>query len=153
MTTLTIKGDLELSAAVAEHVAGYVKWEVLVYGPGNPPRGSVFLMDPKISGMYERNPTFFKYRKTNKPRTEPEHIPPFATSADAVLPLCEQFPMTTFQHVCAESKPGVRWIVEILVESPKRDSSPYIDGRGETLARSLCVALLRAKGFQVEFVP
>lgn len=140
--TLTIKGDLELSAAVAEHVAGYVLKPVPLNYRETINRwhdGEKLLYNPRYERRDFDTPLYW----------EPE----FATSADAVLPLCEQFPMTTFQHACAESKPGVRWIVEILVESPKRDSSPYIDGRGQTLARSLCLALLRAKGFQVEFAP
>lgn len=65
-------------------------------------------------------------------------IPPYATSADAVLALVPRYGIRI-------DRDGDDWFVEI--NSPE---TPYSEGNAKTLPRAICLALLASKGFPVQ---
>ncbi len=121
---MTIKSnctDAELSAAVAEYVAGWPRVEI-------DERGKVFGFRRKIDSF-------------------PSLVPPFATSADAVLPLLEKAGCVR-EIINSDTGLGTfsGWRVEIFVrEGPERHVA-----NDQSLPRAICFALLKANGWTVE---
>lgn len=67
-------------------------------------------------------------------------LPPFANSADAVLPFMRNY---EYVDVSREHEdPPREWCV---VLSPTRTSRPIYIGQAPTFARAACIALIRAK--------
>jgi hypothetical protein len=70
--------------------------------------------------------------------------PPFATSADAVLPLLENGEDIAQIRYLRYSTGRYAWEVSL---------NSSFSGSGETFPFGLCIALLRAHGVEVEFTP
>lgn len=108
--------DAELSALVAEKVAGWTRV------PG------------AFSG-YRKNPGLETCPCWASPKQEIyQTCPPYATSADAVLPLLERYNYNAFFN------PEER-LYEITLEM-RRDVNPF--AFAPTFARAACLALLKA---------
>ena len=120
---LTTPTDDELSAAVAEHVAGR-EWD-------------------EIAGKFWN----FEADKTRGSFS----LIPFATSADAVLPLLEKW-----GDFCV-SRYGGEYIIELnrFEMLPDGREGDYVQHQGDDvkLPRAACIALLRANGIEVEVTP
>lgn len=124
--TLTNPTDTELSAAVAEHVAG---WTRVLSRPG-------LWTPPPSKNLMERG----RYL------TE---IPPYATSADAVLPLLKKYDFTV-AHL--KGPPWEAIGFEVCIH--RDDGQALVNNEGHdfiSFPRAACIALLRAHGHEVEF--
>lgn len=119
---LILKSLDEVSAAVAEHVAGWSYWTF--------PEGAC----PHVKHWRRADAT---------PVTIHSAEGQFARSADAVLPLLEKWSIATALYSSGE------WTV----------SDDHMDCLSDNMATdksfplAACLALLRAKGFDVEFTP
>lgn len=120
---LVIYNDAGLSAAVAEYVALLpVREDVRMSAP---PGAKVICLSEEYGVCKE--------------------MPPFAASADAVLPLLEKMP---FDITIYYSDTCCTWTVRLLQRfTGKRE---YV-GKDETLARAMCTAMLHANGYEVIF--
>ncbi len=137
---MTIKSnctDAELSAAVAEHVAGWSRVEI-------DERGKVFGIRCQIDSF-------------------PSLVPPYATSADAVLGLLEKLKTDGWWVETKDHTNGLEcnerdWLVILTNYNPSDDAfmpearSRYIEGVSQALPRAICFALLKAAGVTVEEV-
>lgn len=118
--TLTNPTDDELSAAVAEHVAGLT----ISFG------------------------CIASWRQL--PNGEPEEvqdgpIPNYSTSADAVLPLLEKWASEAeFNGPSIHMTPDSRWLVSL-----HNADDIVASATARTLPRAACIALLRANGVEV----
>ncbi len=74
--------------------------------------------------------------------------PPYATSADAVLPLLEKY------HIAVASRVSKQWVVEIHEENGEPNSEEYDminigEATAPTFPLAACLALLRAHGVEL----
>jgi len=111
--------DAELSALVAEKVAGWTRV------PG------------AFSG-YRKNPGLETCPCWASPKQEIyQTCPPYATSADAVLPLLEKWHLWQ----CYKHAPGFGFTVDL---TKAKEAQPFAHAMGPTFARAACLALLKA---------
>lgn len=83
------------------------------------------------------------------PATGARGTPPgFTTSADAVLPWLEKAKLWNTQGVSAEVCRKTRYITQVM--DYERN---YHEDRDESFAKSAVIALLRAHGVEIEFIP
>lgn len=133
--TLTNPTHNELSAAVAEHVAG---WRRVPPPHGKKREWSHMLLSP--SAKEWGNDYKGQYIVVWKDGDLGGDVPKWATSADAVLPL-----LLNAGYVNINLNPFSKvWTVIIL------NGKEFV-GEGHTLPRAACVALLRANGVEVAF--
>ena len=122
---LTNPTDDELNAAVATHVCGYAGVD----------GGMMRLPDTRMRGN-----VFESWKR----------VPPYATSADAVLPLLDGFEWVDIgKDVDYNDGP---WAVSISRQRAGAMGALFI-GSAPALARAACIALLRANGIEVEITP
>lgn len=142
--------DEELSAAVAEHLTGAAFWAET--------RGEYTLAVMHDAARPPWQHWDIKEVERNKPRyrriTGQEAVrmgffgrgaPDYATSADAVLPLLEK--TKGIWEMRCDNEPTTGWHWQIDNEQLE------VCGCADTLAKAICIALLRAAGHTVEMKP
>ncbi len=122
--------DEALSALVAEHCAG---WTDIKRNP--------------LPGLFHCGFNEAQGKTAEANCGSPWGIPPYATSADAVLPLLEKYRgWSSRKH---NYNPKLR-TVELEVTCEDGDGYSYAHGDAPTFARAACFCLLRAAGQKVE---
>ena len=132
MTSLTISStcpDAALSAAVAEHCAG---WRHVPSGDRDTGNGLMAF------------PEFWRREDGSGDVFEIDELPPFATSVDECLPILETYP--SYRMLRVDTVGESKWMVEI---DAKNLWGLIFRANGPTAARTLCYALLKSKGFEV----
>lgn len=115
--------DAELSAAVAEKVAGWKK--------------SVCYEDERV---WYWTPPALKEGERGKPVRPPS----YATDANAVLPLLQAQGMVEVNKMYREN---IGWQWEVKVWEDGKGFFPKGEGEAPTFPRAACLALLRAHGW------
>lgn len=118
---LVIHNDSELSAAVAEHVAGLKR---VGYN------GTSLLVEDSRGVVLQ--------------------CPPFATSADAVLPLLEKQSVVIANWILPDEG-DCGWRVDIYDSIPNASLNKGAGALDKSFPRAACIALLRAAGHEVTF--
>lgn len=146
--------DSELSAPVAEFVVG---WGPHDFRAEPCSRGSVFICrncNDTFCYIPEHGKAWCKEDAFAKP-------PPFATSADAVLPLLETMKSNGWYIEIKDHTNrincGIRdWLVILTnynpsghLPFPKKTKIRYIEGVSPIFSKAICFALLRAAGVEV----
>ncbi len=139
--------DAELSAAVAEYVAGW-HWHTGYFAGENEEGAWRFLsLDGTYADGYRQGPLCRVDQMKLPWRYQSEPIPSFAASADAVLPLLEK---TGDARTISHSVSGVGsysgWRVEVYF---RKDHASHV-ANAPVFARAASFALLKAKGWTVE---
>lgn len=143
--TLTNPTHNELSAAVAEHVAG---WRRVPPPHGKKREWSHMLLSP--SAKERGNDYKGQYIVVWKDGDLGGDVPKWATSADAVLPLLEKQSVVIANWILPD-KGNCGWRVDIYDSIPDASLNKEAGALDKAFPRAACIALLRANGVEVVF--
>lgn len=142
MTIKTSVSDEALSALVAEHVAGFKKsFFLMKRGYYYRPEAKGYTATTEDAGRYSEEEIKLHVAPGEDAVTaHAVPVPPFATSANDVLPLLEKLHAWQVTH-----EEGRYHNASVHPVSPGN----WFYAVGDTFARSVCFALLRAHGCEI----